>query len=845
MSRPSHHALTVAAAILAAAATLTFGVSTASAGEETTPSQATPQNAQTQYQSTIGTPQAGDTPAAPAQQAVDSDQECNVQSDKAVASVTQGDNVAYCSSLADAVADAQNGATVTLTAGSAERVTIGKAITVTADKDVTFTGNLTVTADGAKITGMTIVHESTDGSLQSVIVEGRNTEIWDNKFTIKPVNSGSKIQPNSIWLQGASGTNIHDNTFDVGQTDGAGTAINFFANNQSISNTTIADNTVTFTSAPDGTDAPESNFITANGQFGSPVVVDGLTVSGNTVTDETSDKSNNYGVQLASISGSGNLYLANNKLETNMGLFLNEEQRVSHAVTITADNTFGNQYVGTLAVSNTDNYRAYKTVSDALAAGATKLRLISGDETNPIYDNFTVENGKKVALDLNGHVIENYDEAEPVATVAEGGSLTVRDSSAAGAGAIEPFSVNGTPAPSSLVENRGTLDIQGGAFTSKGDGKTLVDNQGALTVSGGAFSGTSPLVRTANNASAKVTGGTFTANTDNKATLFSGEKKSTTLSGGLYVNVDPATEQSATIAEGYESQKQVDEAKWKIAAKTPSGGNGGGTVTVPDNITGIEITAKPSKTEYRIGEKLDADGLKVSLKWSSGKRDELKPAQYELSGFDSSKPGKVTVTVKLAWDESKIDSFDVMVMFRDVDSSTPHHEEIRTLLEKDITRGFADGTFRGMNSLNRQDLAAFLYRMAGQPAYEPAEEDFVFQDVTEATPHYREVLWAAKNGIVTGFTAADGTRTYGGDKAILRQDLAAMLHRLAGSPETNDVSFQDVNGETPFHEAIAWAETVGVTTGFPDNTFRGGQTIVRQDAAAFLGRVIDKNLIKF
>ena len=283
----------------------------------------------------------------------------------------------------------------------------------------------------------------------------------------------------------------------------------------------------------------------------------------------------------------------------------------------------------------------------------------------------------------------------------------------------------------------------------------------------------------------------------------------------------------------------------KLYANVPTGGNGGGTVTVPDQISGIEIAAKPSKTEYRYGEAFDPDGLKVDMVWSSGKRDVLKPAQWEVAGFDSSRPGVQTLSVKLAWDESKSASFDVLVMFGDVDSLTPHYGEIRTLLERDITRGFGDGTFRGMGSLNRQDLAAFLYRMAGQPEYTPAKEDFVFADVTEATPHYREILWAAKHGVVKGYDMADGTRRYEGDSPILRQDLAAMLWRLAGEPDAGDASFPDVTADTPHREAIEWAKHAGVATGFEDGTFRGGDTIVRQDAAAFLGRVIAKNLIKF
>ena len=271
----------------------------------------------------------------------------------------------------------------------------------------------------------------------------------------------------------------------------------------------------------------------------------------------------------------------------------------------------------------------------------------------------------------------------------------------------------------------------------------------------------------------------------------------------------------------------------------PTPPSGGGSTVVPSK--GLEIMSAPTKTEYAYGENIDLTGLMVSDK-AGGK---LSVDEFVLSGYDAANPGVQRITLALKEDPKQAASFEVLVMFRDVDDTTPHHEEIKTLLEHDITRGFDDGTFRGMSTLNRQDLAAFLYRLAGQPDYEPAEADFVFADVTTATPHYREILWAAKRGVIRGFEAADGTRTFAGGRDILRQDMVAMLWRLAGSPVAKDgVSFSDVTADTPHREAIAWAKAAGVTTGFPDGTFKGGSTIVRQDTAAFLGRMIDKNLVK-
>ncbi len=68
-------------------------------------------------------------------------------------------------------------------------------------------------------------------------------------------------------------------------------------------------------------------------------------------------------------------------------------------------------------------------------------------------------------------------------------------------------------------------------------------------------------------------------------------------------------------------------------------------VNVTNDATGIEITAKPTKLSYEIGEDLDLSGLKVSAVLENGSKEELASAEYTVSGFDGSKAGEQTVTV--------------------------------------------------------------------------------------------------------------------------------------------------------------------------------------------------------
>ena len=186
---------------------------------------------------------------------------------------------------------------------------------------------------------------------------------------------------------------------------------------------------------------------------------------------------------------------------------------------------------------------------------------------------------------------------------------------------------------------------------------------------------------------------------------------------------------------------------------------------------------------------------------------------------------------------------------------TPHYEHINWMAESGITTGWRmpDGTheFHGERTIIRQDMAAFLYRMAGGDAmgYEPTAADKArFTDVNESTPHHKAIWWMGATGVSKGYRQPDGTYIYGGERPVLRQDMAAFLRNLTkvmggdaslGSGATNP--FRDVSSATPHYEAIVWMANAGVTTGFGETdgtrTYRGDQMILRQDMAAFLHRL--------
>jgi hypothetical protein len=173
--------------------------------------------------------------------------------------------------------------------------------------------------------------------------------------------------------------------------------------------------------------------------------------------------------------------------------------------------------------------------------------------------------------------------------------------------------------------------------------------------------------------------------------------------------------------------------------------------------------------------------------------------------------------------------------FFDVGHENPFYEEIEWMFAAQITSGFPDGTYRPDGSVTRAAMAAFMYRLAGEPEFTPPGEPS-FTDVPETDPFFTEIEWLVDEGITTGFTGG----TYRPSAAVTRQAMSAFMYRLAGSPAfipPGTPSFTDVPVEHVFFAEIEWMADEAITTGFTGGTFRPSAAVTRQAMAAFLQRL--------
>lgn len=213
--------------------------------------------------------------------------------------------------------------------------------------------------------------------------------------------------------------------------------------------------------------------------------------------------------------------------------------------------------------------------------------------------------------------------------------------------------------------------------------------------------------------------------------------------------------------------------------------------------------------------------------------------QGDIGAFESSfTPGvaDLSATIQAVWGATAGPLYGVFyprITFTDVCEGSPFQLEIANIASCDIVRGYPDGSFHPMEATTRQAMAAFLYRFNFFPDYTPPAVP-TFPDVPVDHAFYKEIEWAHSVHIVNGYD--DGT--FRPVTPASREATAAFLYRIEDRdfipPETP--TFTDVGPEHTFYAAIEWLAEMGITTGYPDHTFRPMESVTRQATAALFSR---------
>ncbi len=177
-------------------------------------------------------------------------------------------------------------------------------------------------------------------------------------------------------------------------------------------------------------------------------------------------------------------------------------------------------------------------------------------------------------------------------------------------------------------------------------------------------------------------------------------------------------------------------------------------------------------------------------------------------------------------------------VFTDVKDSKFFAESVYWAYENGITTGTSATTFSPNAGCTRADFVTFLWRAMGCP--EPKTTTY-FSDVKPKAYYYKAVMWAAAEGITTGYT---GTDKFGAKDICKREQCVTFLYRAAGSPKITaedhkDDKFTDVKKKQYYYDAVTWAAKNNITTGIDDTTFGVKVDCTRGQLVTFLQRYMN------
>ena len=161
--------------------------------------------------------------------------------------------------------------------------------------------------------------------------------------------------------------------------------------------------------------------------------------------------------------------------------------------------------------------------------------------------------------------------------------------------------------------------------------------------------------------------------------------------------------------------------------------------------------------------------------------------------------------------------------------------------EKAFANGYPDGTFKPEGRITRAEVIQMLYNLVGGQTDRAVLDQFV--DMSGAHWADGALAWAVSGGYLNGYDATTG-KTLKPDEQIKRGELAAILNRIAAdkglrSQSGTQINLSDVENHWAY-QAIMALTANGVTTGYPDGTFKPENPVNRAESVVMLSRLFGR-----
>mgnify|MGYP006279908181 CR=1 FL=1 len=180
--------------------------------------------------------------------------------------------------------------------------------------------------------------------------------------------------------------------------------------------------------------------------------------------------------------------------------------------------------------------------------------------------------------------------------------------------------------------------------------------------------------------------------------------------------------------------------------------------------------------------------------------------------------------------------------FADVPFDYWAYDWIEALYDAGLTTGFPDGTYKPSSPVTRAEMAVFLLKGMNSGGYSPPAPDgsHPFNDIAG---HWAEG-WMEELYDV-GLTSGYPDGSFRPQTQVTRAEMAVFLLRSKYGASYTPPSVEPTFNDTAGHWAENWIEQLaveGITSGYKDGSYRPDQEVTRAEVAVFLVKTFDLSL---
>lgn len=150
----------------------------------------------------------------------------------------------------------------------------------------------------------------------------------------------------------------------------------------------------------------------------------------------------------------------------------------------------------------------------------------------------------------------------------------------------------------------------------------------------------------------------------------------------------------------------------------------------------------------------------------------------------------------------------------------------------------AVSTYTIENVTKKHTITATFEKLTEEEQGENQETLWVntFDDVNTNDWYYEAVRFVNESGIFKGIN----DNTFGADISMNRAMVATVLYRFAGEKKTvnNEMKFNDISGEQYYIDAVVWATENGIVNGVTESEFAPQDNVTREQLVAMLYRYV-------